>query len=69
MIDIVFFNNLLISLIYLYLNDYIKYIFLFILVIVFVILYGYLWFDSGCCRKKSIKLVVCYVYFFSNNCK
>lgn len=52
MIDIVFFNNPLINSTYLYLNDYIKYIFLFTLVIVPVISYGYSWFDSGRCRKK-----------------
>lgn len=63
MIDIVFFNNPLINSTYLYLNDYIKYIFLFTLVIVPVISYGYSWFDSGRCRKKSTKLAVCYVYF------
>lgn len=63
MIDIVFFNNPLINSTYLHLNDYIKYIFLFTLVIVPVISYGYSWFDSGRCRKKSTKLAVCYVYF------
>lgn len=66
MIDIVFFNNPLINSTYLYLNDYIKYIFLFTLVIVPVISYGYSWFDSGAAEKKyKISRVLC--IFFSNN--
>lgn len=63
MIDIVFFNNPLINSTYLYLNDYIKYIFLFTLVIVPVISYGYSWFDSGRCRKK-VQNQPCVMYIF-----
>lgn len=62
MIDIVFFNNPLINSTYLYLNDYIKYIFLFTLVIVPVISYSI----AGAAEKKyKISRVLC--IFFRNN--
>lgn len=57
MIDIVFFNNPLINSTYLHLNDYIKYIFLFTLVIVPVISYGSI---AGAAEKKyKISRVLC----------